>query len=170
VLGWVVLLFLVMPFVELYLLIQIGQRIGFWPTLYIVLGTGLLGGLLARWQGAAAWRELVGALRQGEAPGRGLAAGALFLVGAALLLTPGVLTDAFGFAMMVPPARRALAGYLVDRVKASSRVTTHVNVGSFGGGAGLGGSPRQEADLETTGYAKEPDDEAVEDGQGERGG
>lgn len=165
-LGWIVVLFLVMPFLELYLLVQIGQRIGFWPTFAIVLGTGLLGGILARWQGAAAWREVIGALREGRAPGRELAAGALFLVGAALLLTPGVITDAFGFAMMVPVARRALAGYLIARVKASDRVTAHVGgFGTLGGSAGPPGGGPQGADLETTGYTKDPEDD--EDPSGE---
>ncbi len=160
-LGWLVLLFIVMPFLELYLLIQIGERIGVWPTLAIVLGTGLLGGVLARWQGVAAWREVVGALRQGRMPGTELAAGALFLVGAALLLTPGVITDAFGFAMMVPVARRGLARVLIRRVRESDRVHTSVSVGPFGGagprGWGDAGGPR---DVETTGYTKDDEEEA----------
>lgn len=159
-LGWIVVLFLVMPFLELYLLVQIGQRIGFWPTFGIVLATGLLGGMLARWQGSRAWREVIGALREGRAPGRELAAGALFLVGAALLLTPGVITDIFGFAMMVPAARRALAGYLIDRAKASDRVTAHVNVGGFGSSGGQGpAGARSDYEVDVEGYTKDSDDD-----------
>lgn len=174
-LGWIILLFLLMPFIELYLLIQIGQRIGFWPTLGIVLGTGLLGGILARWQGLRAWRDVSGALRGGRAPTVELVAGALFLVGAALLLTPGVLTDAFGFAMMVPALRRGAARWVIGRVKGSDRVQTHVSVGGrFGGDSSQGpgsaggqaGTARQAHDLETTGYTKE-EDEAEDEGRGE---
>lgn len=158
-LGWIILLFLAMPFIEFYLLIEIGQRIGFVPTLAIVLGTGLLGGLLVRWQGVTAVQDVLGAVRQGRAPTTELAAGALFLLAAGLLLTPGVITDVFGFAMMVPPLRRALAGYLVGRVRESDRVQTHVSVGAnpFGGGPGGPGGEqgRQGYDVETTGYTKD---------------
>lgn len=173
-LGWIILLFLAMPFIELYLLIEIGQRIGFVPTLAIVLGTGLLGGILVRWQGVTAVQDVLGAMREGRAPKTELAAGALFLLAAGLLLTPGVITDVFGFAMMVPPLRRALAGYLVGRVRESDRVQTHVSVGAnpFGGGPGGPGGEqaRQGYDVETTGYTKEdeadgePISEPEEDG------
>lgn len=163
-LGWLILAFIVMPFLELWLLIQIGERIGLWPTLWIVLGTGLLGGVLARYQGGRAWREIFAAMREGRAPKRELVAGALFLFGAALLLTPGVLTDAFGFAMMVPGLRRGLAGWLIGRVRESDRVQTYTNVGGEGG---FGGSPgRAEGasspsyDVDVEGYAKDDEDEA----------
>ncbi len=156
-LGWIVLLFVVMPFVELYLLFVIGQNIGWWPTLVIVFGTGALGGVLARWQGASAWRDVVGALRAGRVPGVELAAGALFLVGAALLLTPGVVTDVFGFLMMVPVARRGLARFVIDRAKRSDRV--HVSVGGLGPFGRAGDRASGGHDVETTGYAKEEGDE-----------
>lgn len=158
-LGWIILLFVVMPFVELFVLIQIGQYLGVWPTLFIVFGTGVLGGVLARWQGASAWRDVVGALRAGRVPSVELGAGALFLVGAALLLTPGVITDVFGFVMMVPWARRGLARFVIRRAKASDRV--HVSVGGFGSLGRSEGTGRGEHDLETTGYAKE--DEPVDE-------
>lgn len=178
-LGWIILAFIVMPFVELYLLIEIGQRIGLWPTFGIVIGTGLLGGVLARWQGIRAWRDVIGAFREGRTPTTELVAGALFLVGAALLLTPGVLTDAFGFAMMVPVLRRTTARYLIRRVKDSDRVQAHVSVGGQGAGGAFGWSgrtgpgvgadqnARQTHDMETTGYTKE--DETT-DGDEDRGG
>ncbi len=186
-LGWIILAFIVMPFVELYLLIEIGQRIGLWPTFGIVLGTGLLGGVLARWQGIRAWRDVIGAFREGRTPTVELVAGALFLVGAALLLTPGVLTDAFGFAMMVPVIRRFTARWLIRRVKDSDRVQAHVSVGGQGTGGVFGWSSstspgvgaeqdaRQAHDLETTGYTKEDapadgddEDRGGRDGEGRR--
>ena len=155
-LGWVVLAFVVMPFVELWLLIQIGERIGFWPTLWIVLGTGLLGGLLARYQGSRAWREILAAMREGRAPKRELAAGALFLFGAALLLTPGVITDVSGFATMVPAIRRGLAGWLIERIRESDRVQT---VSSFGSGFSRGQQAAdQDYDVDVEGYTKDEDE------------
>lgn len=158
-LGWIVLAFVVMPFVELWLLVQIGERIGFWPTLYIVLGTGLLGGVLARYQGGQAWREILTALREGRAPKRELVAGALFLFGAALLLTPGVITDGIGFALMVPWIRRGLAGGLISKIQASDRVQTYTNVGGFGSLGGQETDARQDYDVEVEGYARDGEDE-----------
>lgn len=101
----VFLLFIVLPLVELLLLVWIGTQIGFWETVAIVILTGLLGAVLARSQGARAWREINHAWQEGRVPGRELVAGALFLVGAAFLLTPGVLTDVAGILLMLPPVR-----------------------------------------------------------------
>lgn len=133
-LGWVLLAFVTIPVVELLLLIELGERLGLAPTLAIVLATGLIGGVLARWQGTEALRDVQRALATGRAPGREVGAGALFLVGAALLLTPGVLTDIAGFALMVPPLRRGLAGWLIHRARESDRVHVHVHTGGFPGG------------------------------------
>lgn len=156
-LGWILLAFVLLPFVELWLLIQIGERIGLWPTLWIVLGTGVLGGLLARYQGLRAWQNILEALREGRAPKRELGAGALFLFGAALLLTPGVITDVLGFSLMIPWIRRTLAGWLIGRIRASDRVQTYTNVGVGGGGGLFGGSSgsRSDYDVEVEGYTKD---------------
>ncbi|MBW3582984.1 MAG: FxsA family protein [Euryarchaeota archaeon] len=135
-----VLLFIVLPFIEIVLLVWIGGHIGFWPTVGIVIGTGILGGLLAKWQGGRAWREVVVAMQSGRVPGRELLAGALFLVGAAFLLTPGVITDTIGFLFMVPPVRRGLAAFLVSRL----RHRAVVGVGRFGGGWRSGAPPEEE--------------------------
>lgn len=109
------LLFIVLPLIELLLLVWIGTKIGLTPTIAIVILTGMLGAVWARSQGARAWREVGEAWQQGRVPGRELVAGALFLVGAAFLLTPGVLTDATGLLLMLPPVRR-LAARLVIRL------------------------------------------------------
>lgn len=105
----VFLLFVVLPLIELLLLIWIAGQISFWETVAIVIVTGMLGAVLARTQGARAWREIGAAWQQGRVPGRELIAGALFLVGAAFLLTPGVLTDATGFLLMVPVVRSGVS-------------------------------------------------------------
>ena len=100
------LLFTLVPLAELALLLWIGGRIGLLATVTLILVTGALGAALARRQGLATWRRFQEALAAGRLPGRELLEGLLILVAAALLLTPGVLTDAAGFLLLVPPARR----------------------------------------------------------------
>lgn len=138
-LGLLLLLFVVTPLVELWLLFQVSDVIGVANTVALVLATGVVGGLVARWQGTHALREIAEAAREGRSPGTELAAGALFLVGAAFLVTPGIITDAAGLLLMIPPFRRAAAGVLVDRMEASSNV--HVHVGGPAAGPGPGPGP-----------------------------
>ncbi len=118
---WVlVLLFIVVPVAEIYVLIQIGQVIGAWWTVALLVAGGFLGGYLAKREGSRSWRALQEALRSGRMPARELADGALILVGATLLLTPGFLTDAVGlFAILPftrPVARRGLTRFLTRRM------------------------------------------------------
>ena len=100
------LLFVVVPLLELALLIKLGQWVGFWPTLGLVVATGIAGAALARAEGL---RTLVAFRREtaeGRLPGQPLLDGLAVLVGGAFLLTPGLLTDVAGFALLVPPSRR----------------------------------------------------------------
>ncbi len=106
-------LFTIVPAIELWLLLQVGVRIGPTNTLLFVLGTGLLGAWLARTEGLGVLRQLVEDLQQGVSPGPRIAEGALVLVGALLLVTPGVLTDLTGILILLPPIRRFLAPRLV---------------------------------------------------------
>lgn len=102
------LLFTVVPLIELYLLITIGGVIGVAPTIAIVLGTGVLGAWLARWQGLAVLRRINEEMAAGRMPTDALIDGLLVLVAAAVLLTPGLLTDAAGFILLVPGSRAAV--------------------------------------------------------------
>ncbi len=111
-LGKLFLLFTVVPAVELYLLIQLGGALGAGATIAIVLTTGLLGASLAKREGGRVLGEWQASLQRGELPKEGLVSSLLVLVGGILLVTPGVLTDLFGIAMLIPPARRAVAGVL----------------------------------------------------------
>lgn len=111
------LLFTTVPLVELALLLWIGARIGVLPTVVLILVTGVAGAALARHQGLAAWRRFQRALAEGRLPGREVVEGLLILVAGAVLLTPGVLTDAAGFLLLVPPARR----WIVRRAEARLR-------------------------------------------------
>lgn len=116
------LLFTSVPLVELALLLWIGGRIGVLPTVALILTTGVAGAALARQQGLATWRRFQAALAAGRLPGRELLEGLLILVAGALLLTPGVLTDAVGFLLLVPPARRWIVGRAEVRLRARVRL------------------------------------------------
>ncbi len=100
-----ILLFTVMPLIELYLLIQVGRYLGTLPTITIVLITGIIGGLLARSQGLSVQRQIRIDLQNGIIPTDSLIDGLFILIAGALLITPGMITDVCGFALMVPGFR-----------------------------------------------------------------
>jgi len=110
------LLFLLVPLVEIYLLIKIGGVIGAFPTVVLVVFTAVLGAALARHQGLATLTRLQATMARGEAPAIEMFEGVLLLVGALLLLTPGFMTDLLGFACLIPLTRRALAFWVLKRV------------------------------------------------------
>ncbi len=103
-----VILFIVVPIVELYVIIQVGQAIGVVPTLALLVADALLGSLLLRQQGRGAWRRFNAALAERRFPGREVADGLMIAVGGTLLLTPGFVTDIFGLALLIPPSRAVL--------------------------------------------------------------
>lgn len=103
------LLFTVVPAVELWLLIRIGGLLGPAPTVALVIGAGFLGAHLAKTEGWALIRQLQAEMAQGIPPADRLVEGLLVLVGAVMLISPGVLTDAVGLAIILPPIRRWLA-------------------------------------------------------------
>jgi len=91
------------------LLIMLGARIGPMPTIGLIVLTGILGATLARQQGLSTLAKIQNELKQGRAPTQELVEGAMIVVGGLVLLTPGILTDIFGFAMLVPGIRKSLA-------------------------------------------------------------
>lgn len=103
------LLFLFVPLTEIYLLIEVGSVIGALPTVVLVVFTAVLGASLVRLQGFATLQRLQATLGQGGLPALEMVEGAILLVSAVLLLTPGFVTDAIGFAGLVPALRRMLA-------------------------------------------------------------
>ncbi|MEN0111428.1 MAG: FxsA family protein [Planctomycetota bacterium] len=105
---WLLLLFVALPTTELWLLAMMGSAIGWPTTLLIALGTGVLGATLARAQGLATLGRITRTIAAGEPPADALMDGAMVLVAGAVLITPGVLTDAFGFSLLLPPVRAAL--------------------------------------------------------------
>lgn len=100
------LVLVAVPLVELALLVWLGRRIGFLPTVALVLVTGVVGAALARHQGLASLARFRAALDARRLPHRELVDGVLVLAAALLLVSPGVLTDATGFLLLVPPLRR----------------------------------------------------------------
>lgn len=125
--GKVLLLFAVVPLVELYLLLTIGRLVGFWPTVAIVLVTGTVGAWLARREGLRVMRRWREDLAQGRMPEEGVLSGVLVLVGGVLLITPGVLTDITGLLLLLPPTRRVVARHIRARLeRAMAAGTIHV--------------------------------------------
>jgi UPF0716 protein FxsA len=108
------LLFVLVPFVEIYLLIKIGSVIGAPWTIFFVVLTAVIGAWLVRIQGLATLFRVQSSLRNGSLPAMELIEGAFLLLAGALLLTPGFFTDAVGFALLTPPLRRAVARHLVE--------------------------------------------------------
>lgn len=102
-------LFIFIPIAELYLLIMLGARIGFLPTIGLIVFTGILGASLARQQGLSTLAKIQNELRNGRPPTDKLIEGAMIVVGGIVLVTPGILTDLFGFALMVPKFRKSIA-------------------------------------------------------------
>jgi UPF0716 protein FxsA len=98
-------IFIGIPLLELMILIELGREIGFWPTIFLVIVTGVLGASLARSQGMWIWLEIQHELSQGNMPADKLVDGLLILIGGIVLLTPGLLTDIFGFMLLIPVTR-----------------------------------------------------------------
>jgi UPF0716 protein FxsA len=102
---FLILIFIVVPLAELYVIIQVGGVIGVPLTLAILLADAVLGSLLLRHQGRSAWRRFNKALEERRFPGREVADGVAITVGGTLLLTPGFITDVFGLILLIPPTR-----------------------------------------------------------------
>jgi UPF0716 protein FxsA len=110
-----VILFIVVPIAELAILIQVGQLIGVWWTILLLVAGAVLGSTLLRAQGRAAWRRFNDTLSGGRIPHREVIDGVLIIFGGALLLTPGFLTDAFGLLFLIPPTRALMRRLLLRR-------------------------------------------------------
>ncbi len=103
------LLFLLLPLLELYVLLQTGEFLGTVPTVVLVIFTAALGAVLLRIQGLQSIATVQHKLRAGEIPAIELLAGVMLLLCGALLLTPGFVTDAIGFTLLIPAVRRLIA-------------------------------------------------------------
>jgi UPF0716 protein FxsA len=126
---WIRLLaaFIFIPLIELFLLLQLAQYTSVVVTILVVVGTGILGSILARRQGVVAWTRFRTALAEGRMPSREIQDGLMIVFAAALLLTPGLLTDTLGLVLLIPASRELIRRTVLCRVLArfSSHVTTH---------------------------------------------
>ena len=113
-----VVAFIVVPLVETYVLIQVGQVIGVVPTIALLIADSIVGAWLFRREGRRTWRAFRQALEERRMPAREVADGALVLVGGTLLLTPGFVTDVFGLLCVLPPSRAVLRRMLTGLVAA----------------------------------------------------
>jgi UPF0716 protein FxsA len=115
------LVLFILPFLEIYVLITVGGMIGFLPTVLLVLGLSLFGAYLLRRQGLVALFKAQGALASGRMPLDAMVDGAGLTLAAGLLVTPGLITDAMGFALLVPQVRRWVLRWIFGRL-----IQTHV--------------------------------------------
>lgn len=114
---WLFALFLLVPLIEIALFITVGGWLTLWPTLGLVLLTGIIGTALMRWQGMQVLAELRGDMGNISNPLSPLAHGALILVAGLLLLTPGFFTDTLGLLLMIPRVRSAIISQLGSRIE-----------------------------------------------------
>lgn len=127
-----ILLLTIMPIVELYVLIYLARLFSVGATLLLILGTGVVGGILARSEGLRVLARIQAKLHDGDVPGNALIEGAMILVAGALLVTPGVITDIIGFLILIPPTRRAIRGLLkrwIQRKSEEGRVEIYKQAG-----------------------------------------
>lgn len=119
------ILFLVVPLVEIYLLIQVGQVIGAGWTIFLVVATAVVGIWLLRLQGLSTLLRAQQKLRDQELPAQEILEGMGLVVSGALLLTPGFFTDTIGFLLLLPPTRIWLVGRIAARMTVATAVHLH---------------------------------------------
>ncbi|MDF9760199.1 MULTISPECIES: FxsA family protein [Peribacillus] len=103
------LLFIIaMPVIEIIVLLLSGNMIGFWPTVFLIVATGLIGAYLAKRQGMETWKRAQEQIRYGMMPGNEIIDGICIFIGAALLLSPGFISDIMGLLLVFPPTRNLL--------------------------------------------------------------
>lgn len=133
--GWLFILFAIVPLIELYLLIKIGTYIGALNTILLIVGTALLGAYLARFEGLRTFRQINESLSRGILPAEEMVDGLLIFAGGVLLITPGVFTDLLALFLLIPYTRTLFKRWLrkkFDRMAASGNVRFHIHGGSKG--------------------------------------
>ena len=117
-------LFIVLPLVELYVILKVGDAIGVVPTILLLAADSVLGSVLLRSQGRSVWRRFNAALAEGKMPHREVMDGVLVIFGGAFLITPGFVTDVIGLLLLLPPTRALIRSQVVRRL--GRRVTVEV--------------------------------------------
>jgi len=153
-------LFIAVPILELWVIIEVGGLIGILPTLLLLFALSVLGATLLRHQGRGAWRRFNQALMEHRFPAREVADGLLITIGGALLLTPGFITDAVGLLLLIPPTR-AIARRLL-RTWATRRFIA-VGVGGTPGEGSHRDAAGRPYDFDATAEEIELDDRRLSD-------
>jgi UPF0716 protein FxsA len=158
-----VLLFIGVPILELYVILQVGQAIGVLPTIALLIADSIAGSVLMRSQGRRAWRAFNAAVTEGRVPAREVLDGVLVIFGGALLLTPGFTTDIFGALLLVPPTRAVVRRLLVRRFAGRMVVAAGTERGSSR--RRRGSRPPGERPYDVEGTASEVDPQRLRDGR-----
>jgi len=140
------LLLILVPIAELYVIIQVGQAIGALPTIALLFASSILGTVLLRSQGRLAWRRFRGALAAGRAPAREVVDGALVIFGGSLLIVPGFLSDLLGLFLLLPPTRVLTRKLLLS----GARGRMLMAAATFGGASRA--RARQDYDVDSTAH------------------
>jgi UPF0716 protein FxsA len=133
--AWLFVTFIAVPLLEIYVIIQVDHVIGPWWTLLALVAETVVGAWLVRREGRRAWRTLVAQLSEGQAPTKAAADGAVILLGGVLLLTPGFVTDFFGFLCVLPPTRPLIRRAVIGLVRRRTRGVTSSGPARGGPGA-----------------------------------
>lgn len=129
------LLILLLPIAEIAVFIQVGDWIGVWPTIGLVVLSAVLGSVLVRRQGLTAMKRAQEAAERGEVPVGAVFEGFCIVVAGMLLIIPGFLTDVVGLLLFVPPVRNALGRWLFERLRGSGSFHVWTSAGSGGPGS-----------------------------------
>lgn len=124
-------LFIIIPIVEIAVIIQVGDLLGMWPTVALVILSAWLGAKYVRQQGLATLQSVQTKMAQGEMPSNEIVTGLMLLVAGVLLVTPGFVTDIFGLSLLIPNVRKNIA----------NQVQKHIKVNQFSGGASFQHAP-----------------------------
>ncbi len=143
-LFYLFLLFTVVPLVELAILVWIGGQTAWWVPILMVIGTGILGATLARWQGWQVLRRIREDAAAGRVPADALIDGFLILLAGILLVTPGVLTDIVGVALLIPPVRAVVKRAAAAWIKRNIEVRVGRAGEAFWSNVGDGAPPRHD--------------------------
>jgi UPF0716 protein FxsA len=162
---WLVLIFILVPIAELYVIIKVGGVIGVLPTLALLLADAVLGSMLLRHQGRAAWIRFNRALAEGRLPHKEVFDGVLVIIGGTLLLTPGFLTDILGLIFLIPPTRALVRAMSARWVRRRMAIGGGATIFTFGTGprprrrpapSGPGRPPRRPAPEDPFGWEEPP--------------
>lgn len=140
-------LFLIIPIIEIFFLLKVGDVIGIFPTIILVVLTAVIGAGLLRQQGLSTLTRLQRNIGQGKIPAQEMIEGVLLAVGGALLMTPGFVTDTMGFLCLLPFSRQTIAKQIIKRSADKVKAGINVKMGGFGSSASYSATSKKESNV-----------------------